>query len=681
MIVQLSTLLNFGEDSTPIPLELINLATKASKEIADPETAKAAFDQLVPILGAFAPNSDFTVACGLLLEKQRNRQGMLEFWNDVLAAFPEDLTALRMLMRWHRRNKITDLGVSRIHRMFPNCRTSETEARAAIVALGELRAFEEIDDIMDCHLANGSEDRTLKVRYVKLLGQQCRYSHAQKIASTIGNHGRLGHSTQRLLEQVSRRARKVEKLLNQDPLRVFQEIISLCPIKPRSSDNTIGTVTFFTGQLGTGGAEKQLTKLAVELSNLARANSNTFALNEPTVCVKHATPATSADFYLPTLQKAGIKTHILSEVDAVEAQDLPALDPQIANLLELLPTDISEQTMKMVRYFKTQNTNVAYLWQDGGVLAAATAALIAGVPSIVTSFRGLPPNLRPNLMRPELKPLYQILSSRDEVRFTANSQCAATAYEDWLDLSPGSIAVVPNAIDAISSYANTQDHLAWESVVSVSPKCRKTVVGIFRFDENKRPLYWVETAAKYIKKNQNTRFIILGSGQLFDKTHMRIKALGLENRIFLLGVRENVGFFLSKADLLMHLARQEGLPNVIIEAQLASRPVIATPAGGTAEIVEHGTTGYILQDAAEPSDTEILSALNFLLNNTVELRKMGQNARLKAEPKYLPANVLNQTIQIFRHRKDSSCSTRLSQVQPDSLDFTSRRSCSKMAGT
>ena len=76
MIVQLSTLLNFGEDSTPIPLELINLATKASKEIADPETAKAAFDQLVPILGAFAPNSDFTVACGLLLEKQRNRQGM-----------------------------------------------------------------------------------------------------------------------------------------------------------------------------------------------------------------------------------------------------------------------------------------------------------------------------------------------------------------------------------------------------------------------------------------------------------------------------------------------------------------------------------------------------------------------------------------------------------------------------
>lgn len=115
--------------------------------------------------------------------------------------------------------------------------------------------------------------------------------------------------------------------------------------------------------------------------------------------------------------------------------------------------------------------------------------------------------------------------------------------------------------------------------------------------------------------NPDTRFIVVGEGLLLPEMKSLVSELNVENRVFLTGVSEAVHFWMEKADLLMHLAIVEGLANVIIEAQIMGTPVLATPAGGTPEIVEHGETGHLLSDSNELSEQEILDSLELLLND------------------------------------------------------------------
>ena len=643
--------MNFDESATEIPSPIVEEVHLASKSVADPETAKALFEKLIPILETGKPNRTFALACGMLMEKQRNTEGMIEFWGDLLSIFPGDLTALRMLMRWYRRKRIINEGIEKVQLLFPECHSNLVQASDAILAFGELRAFREIDEMMAGLEKRELSDRSIKMRYLKILFQQSRYIEARQIADAIPNSNKMGQSSQDLLASIFRRAAKLEKIYTHDASDVFENIISLCPQNIPVASDTIGPITMFTGQLGTGGAERQLTRIAVELNQQFQKGSliGGIALGAaPSVCVKHASAASGGDFFLPVLKRAGVTTNILQMIEPIDAYEIPQLNSEISNLLELLPSDVSEQTRKLIPYFHARKTKVAYLWQDGGVLSAAVAALIAGVPRIVTSFRGLPPNLRPSLMRTELEPLYLVLSKRPEVTFTANSQCAATAYENWLKLAPGDISVIPNAIPKVQPQGSESDGKEWADIENRSSGCTKTVVGIFRFDENKRPIFWIDMAAEFAKLEPKTRFIIVGSGHLFSAAKERIQMHGLQDRIFLMGVKKNVGFYLHHADLVMHLAKNEGLPNVLIEAQLAGKPVLATPAGGSAEIIKHQVTGYLLKCADEPLTEEVQTALFDLLRDDQRLALMGEKGLRRAEPRYLPENVLAQTIQIFR---------------------------------
>ena len=61
---------------------------------------------------------------------------------------------------------------------------------------------------------------------------------------------------------------------------------------------------------------------------------------------------------------------------------------------------------------------------------------------------------------------------------------------------------------------------------------------------------------------------------------------------------------LDEARALVLPSESEGLPRVVVEAFLRGRPVVATRAGGTPEIVEHEVNGLLV----ERGDTAALAA-------------------------------------------------------------------------
>jgi glycosyltransferase involved in cell wall biosynthesis len=74
-----------------------------------------------------------------------------------------------------------------------------------------------------------------------------------------------------------------------------------------------------------------------------------------------------------------------------------------------------------------------------------------------------------------------------------------------------------------------------------------------------------------------------GSGPEFETTKSRIAALGLSDRIELLGVKP-VREALTRGRCLVVASLAESLPYVILEGASAGRPVLSTNVGGISEI-------------------------------------------------------------------------------------------------
>jgi glycosyltransferase involved in cell wall biosynthesis len=87
---------------------------------------------------------------------------------------------------------------------------------------------------------------------------------------------------------------------------------------------------------------------------------------------------------------------------------------------------------------------------------------------------------------------------------------------------------------------------------------------------------------------------IYGDGPDRASLEAQIRALGLDDRVSLPGVTNDLASALAKAGLFVLASRYEGYPNVLVEALAASCPVVATNCpGAVAEILGNGKYGLL----------------------------------------------------------------------------------------
>ncbi|PIE13705.1 MAG: hypothetical protein CSA68_11340 [Rhodobacterales bacterium] len=638
-----------------VPEDILKDATALSKSPCTPDEALAGLKRFLPVLQTARLDTNFVLACATLVEKQRFKDGMLDFWSGMQVLLHDHDMPLRMLMRWYLREKQAEEGMIRLRHLLPNSDTDICEGQRMVMAMHELQLFHDLDAWIRPMLSRLPDAAPLRLSYIRSLYDQGRFYEAFEQVNALPEDLKLSASQQKMIDAIEQKSQVMSgsELVDRDDIIARLAVLAQSyPVRPRSPEGRLGNVVFFTGQLGAGGAERQLTRIATAMHTARRESGHingTKLAGDIRVCVRHVNAATSSDFFLPVLQEAEVDVTTLVDTPMVGVEDLPAyIDQEFRDLLELMPRDLMENTCKLIQYFRENETEVAYLWQDGGVMASALAALAAGVPCIIASFRGKPPNMRPELMRQHMPVLFKTLATQTRVRFSANNNSSARSYEEWLGMENGAIQVIYNATPPILPDGTPQDEEWWEDVCARSPQCTQTVLGVFRYDHNKRPKFWIETAMELARQNSHIRFVIVGAGVELAQCRVMVEAAGMQDRIFLAGARSHVGYFMHNADLLMHLARMEGLPNVIIEAQLSGLPVLATPAGGTEEIVQDGITGLILSDNIDPPGNEVLDKLNSLLLNPDKLHAMGQAGKARSETLFLPGNILERTISLFK---------------------------------
>jgi glycosyltransferase involved in cell wall biosynthesis len=98
----------------------------------------------------------------------------------------------------------------------------------------------------------------------------------------------------------------------------------------------------------------------------------------------------------------------------------------------------------------------------------------------------------------------------------------------------------------------------------------------------------------------DARAVFIGAGELAAALAARIRATGAERRVRIEPALapERLATWYAACDLLLLTSTREGRPNVVIEALACGRPVLATRAGGSGELLE--TLPECLCDARAP---------------------------------------------------------------------------------
>jgi glycosyltransferase involved in cell wall biosynthesis len=114
------------------------------------------------------------------------------------------------------------------------------------------------------------------------------------------------------------------------------------------------------------------------------------------------------------------------------------------------------------------------------------------------------------------------------------------------------------------------------------------------------------------------------------ESDLRAAARGpLTGRVHFVGQRCDIEALLPELTLLVHVARQEPLGRVLLEAAACGVAVIATDVGGTREIFPPATCSARLVSPDRPDD--LAAAMAELLGDPSERRRLGIAARRRAE--------------------------------------------------
>ncbi|HID72235.1 MAG TPA: glycosyltransferase family 1 protein, partial [Thermoplasmata archaeon] len=138
--------------------------------------------------------------------------------------------------------------------------------------------------------------------------------------------------------------------------------------------------------------------------------------------------------------------------------------------------------------------------------------------------------------------------------------------------------------------------------------------------------YLVEAMPEVVKKHKDTTLFLVGEGILEKDLKRRAVELGIrKNLVFISNVpHTQMPLFINASNLIVLPTLAEGRPNIVLEAMLCGKAVVATNVSGIPELITDGKEGILV----EPRKKEQLSDAISLVLEDLELRKkLGKNAR------------------------------------------------------
>ncbi|WP_432862875.1 glycosyltransferase [Microbispora rosea] len=302
-------------------------------------------------------------------------------------------------------------------------------------------------------------------------------------------------------------------------------------------------VTFLIGQLGLGGAERQLSLLALELHRRGIA--------------VHVLLLARGGPHEADLRAAGVEVHHLGFTRWWGGPLAPLRNIRVF--------------FRLVRLLRRIDPDVLHAYLLESYLVGVPAARLARVPVVIAGRRGLS---RFNKAR---TPLFTVGTAVTRLadHVVANAAAVAEDTRQAERIPAHKITVIYNGL-ARSAF----DRVDPEPLCTGLP----VVLCVARLVPEKGLAFLVDAAAILARRGRPCTVALAGDGPERDDLEARARALAVDVR--LLGARTDVWPLLAAADVVVLPSLAEGMSNAIMEAMAAGRPVVATDVGGAAELLD-----------------------------------------------------------------------------------------------
>jgi pentatricopeptide repeat protein len=145
--------------------------------------------------------------------------------------------------------------------------------------------------------------------------------------------------------------------------------------------------------------------------------------------------------------------------------------------------------------------------------------------------------------------------------------------------------------------------------------------------DQKRPERALDVLEQLRARGCAVHLVVAGDGPRRDGLAQEATTRHLEEHVTFLGYRRDVADVLGGLDLLLLTSDVEGIPGVVIEAQMAGCPVVTFPLGRVAEVVADSTTGVVLD---RPEIAAMVAAVARLVADPAARARMGEAARARS---------------------------------------------------
>ncbi len=356
------------------------------------------------------------------------------------------------------------------------------------------------------------------------------------------------------------------------------------------------------------------------------------------------------------LKAAGHEVRVFTNQDGPEEEGVVRV-PWRRNFLE-----VYRKLDALCGAFKPQVIAAHYSYRLA--MIAGFSALKRGIPMTVTLHGlGTLPEAHAS-WRPRLQNLlYQRLSLAFAAKVIATSQ-------DMLDAVPYVAAkteIIPNAADG-----QRFDPAAWASDAAAGAlreryAGRSVILTVRRLNPKCGIQYLVEALPEIVRRRPEALYVMVGTGRLEEEIRARIKTLGMEKHVEMVGLLPNgrTPAYFSASDVVVFPSTAESTSISCIEAMLMEKPVVASRVGGLIELLgTDGTRGRLVKlvdwEASNyeappvsemPKDriAALADAVCDLLDDRAERERMGKEARAYALAHFDWDVIMTRTIGIYEH--------------------------------
>ncbi|MFN7924127.1 MAG: N-acetyl-alpha-D-glucosaminyl L-malate synthase BshA [Bryobacteraceae bacterium] len=176
----------------------------------------------------------------------------------------------------------------------------------------------------------------------------------------------------------------------------------------------------------------------------------------------------------------------------------------------------------------------------------------------------------------------------DITTFSIDASDGVTTVSNYLKERTEQVFHVKSQIEVIPNFVNCDLYKPSDKLRLATPR----LIHISNFRPVKRPVDCIRVAARVFAETKAELWMV-GDGPERGPAERLAEELGIDDRVRFLGKQDQIERLLQQSDILLLPSEHEAFGLAALEAMACGVIPVATATGGVAELVTHGTDGFL----------------------------------------------------------------------------------------